>query len=290
MINPQNPALPNTVITMGNTLGSSLAGNGRDKAEFVSGLLNMRVCTYERPGSGGDRRWLSYNGDTFFGRVTPEAAESLGVTLRGEGAQQLIVASHSADGPFGMGLVLSERLPVVAFAASDPVGIQDVTTWQGFKRWYAYRRLQSQPGHPSPETPPEWKAPPESSISQTVRDMALNHRVWREARVAHGLSTIARLLPRIAVQVVFPEHTFNGDADFMRAKAEELHALGEKRPAGAQPFVVGYEPGRAHGIYDDPRYFGGLVVDALASLDHQPEQFVHPMYQEPTFRHAGAMA
>jgi pimeloyl-ACP methyl ester carboxylesterase len=289
LIEPANPGLPDTVITMGNTLGNSIEGNARDKARFVSTLLNMRVCVYQRPGTGSDKALRSHQADAFIGQHTRAAAEYLDEALGQEGVGNIIVASHSADGPFGMGLVLAKRLPVVAFAASDPVGVRDVRTRGGFRRWAAYRSIQSQPGHPSPQTPPEWKAPPEVSNPNLAKDMFLNHRVWREARVANGLAHVARYMPYVAVNVVFPQHTFNGDPDFMQETAAQLQRHADRRPEGGMPFTVAYEPGRAHRFYDDPRYFGGIIVDTLVSLGHQPETFVHEMYADPTFRHAGAV-
>jgi hypothetical protein len=288
---PASPALPDTAVTIGNTIGNSLDGNCGDKARFLSTLLRMRVCAYQRPGTGDDPPGRSHRsqGDDFLKHVT-EAGYELNDHLGSEGVEQVVIASHSADGPFGITLATCEQLPVVAFASSDPVGVRRVSTIGGFVRWASYQRRQGKPGHPSPHTPPEWKAPPEISDDNVRKEMRLNHRIWRGPRIVAGLLHIARYMPGIAVNVVLPERSFNGNPAFMQQKAVELNAFGDMRPEGAQPFRVGYELGRAHRFYDDPRYFGGLVVDTLVSLGHQPEAFVHPMYQEPTFRHAGAVA
>jgi hypothetical protein len=286
LFEPSTPALPDTVITIGNTIGNSVEGNGGDKARFLSQLLNMRVCAYQRPGTGSDAPIPSHrpSGDRFL-KHAGDVAELLNDKLSEEGAEHVIVASHSADGPFGLAMVISDRMPVAAYAGSDLVGVRRVSSLGGFVRWATYQHFKRKPGHPSPDTPTEWKAPPEISGGNVRKEMRLNHKIWREPVIVDGLRHIANYMPRVAVQVVFPERSFNGDPGFMQQTAVDLNALGASRRPGDSSYFVGFEAGRAHRHYDDPRYFGGIVVDVLASLGHQPETFVHEMYREPTFRH-----
>lgn len=236
------PPLPGDVaILLGTPVGSlilphgdTLRGNTGVRAQGLANEFGTKVVAWQDlgpkvtfPGLLAARQQMT--GDNFV-EYARESTDVLADVLAAQGISRVIMRVHSGTGPLGTELAIAlddeYDLAVTHLAISDPVGMQQVSFLDGWRRVRAYTNgsakdtpedHRNEPGHP-----------PNTRASYLADVVVRGTTIWLTDRTYHNLIDIAHDYPGIATRLHLPGNTLNGSPEEMRALAERLKDVAER--------------------------------------------------------------
>jgi hypothetical protein len=266
-----------TAMILGTPVGSRVLRKGSIgdtgvRAEALAQRLGIVVVAYQDlgpttsyPGMRAARLHLhtpdDLNPKDNLAELADEHAQDLTTILHGEGAEHIIVRSHSGAGPFGTQLAralpkIKDGVDVSHVGTSDIVGLKRMTFWQGYRQVRAHDKVAK-------ATPQDHRTPPGhpgNTLWDYLSDVGVRGRTLYIGDVAfQNLVAIGNEQPGTTVLAHVPAHSIYGtEAEGIYREIE----MAVNRPEGAAPFVVRRGLGDYHSsMYDHPDLGADFVRD-----------------------------
>lgn len=264
---PNKETHPDTAIVVANSFnGSVTRGFGR-KAQAIADITGMPVLAYDRTGTGnryvfslGLRRLLAPS-------CAVQNASRAGEIICREldsSTKSVVLYGHSAAGPEAAALARSQRLPALALALSDPVGVRKVGIVRGAIAgiWYnVHREWPAEREEPSGHNGSQLRFLRYKKCGRALLEAYNYSALWASDFTMSAVREIAEEQPETSVFATFASESISGGQSFMQGIVDRINSM-RPGPAGL-PVEATIWPSTLHSSFENPNIASEVVMTAL---------------------------